>query len=448
MPTVNLRPSAEAFRRAGWLPLSQEVYDDYMKKLEKEIAGPAERMPGPGTPYDSVENAPELIEPVKEFKEFIETNAVVYTDVVRMFDKMTECHGKTKCPETYQKMLLVFNEIFRKAPEFGDLGPPMYMAMCRVMNTEGGFSAFTKEAFNHHMKKMLKTWELYLLSKDSTKVLNTSGRGWLSADAQKKMMCYYNRTFAEVFICDPSAPAWGYTSYEDFFNRRFREPQCDRPICDIGDLTIVSAACESDLYAFQKDVKKTDELFIKDEAYSLVHLLANDESVDSFVGGTVIQSFLSTTGYHRWHAPVNGVIKKIVDVPGTYFAQAPSTIGYPIPDDDSALPPYLQSLTYFANTAARQLIFIQADNASIGLMCFIAIGMTEISSCQATVFEGQHVNRGDELGMFHFGGSSSALVFNKRANIEFTIDVTNCTEGQPLHLAINAQIAKAAPPPS
>ncbi|ESK90805.1 phosphatidylserine decarboxylase [Moniliophthora roreri MCA 2997] len=443
MPTINLRPSAEAFRRAGWLPLSQEVYDNYMKELAKQMISPAKKMPGPGTLYDSVGTAPELIEPIKEFKDFIETNAVVYTDVVRMFDKITEF------PSTYQEMLLLFNKIFREAPEFGALGPPMYMAMCKVMNTEGGFSAFTKEVFNRYMKKMLKTWELYLVSKDSTSVLNSSDKGWFSAAAIEAMMKYYNRTFAEVFICKPNEPAWGYTSYEDFFNRRFSEPEVDRPTGDIKDLTIVSAACESDLYAFQKDVKKTDELFIKDEAYSLVHLLANDESVDSFVGGTVIQSFLNTTGYHRWHAPVNGVIKKIVEVPGTYFAQAPSTIGDPIPGPkDNFAPPYLKSLTYFANTAARTLIFIQADNASIGLMCFVGIGMTEISSCQATVFEGQHVNRGDELGMFHFGGSSSALVFNKGANIDLTINVTNSSEDEPPHLAINAKIASAAAPPS
>lgn len=51
-------------------------------------------------------------------------------------------------------------------------------------------------------------------------------------------------------------------------------------------------------------------------------------------------------------------------------------------------------------------------------MCFIAIGMTEISSCEATVFEGQKVKRGEQLGMFHFGGSSSALVFRKKADVK------------------------------
>ncbi|MDK0628353.1 phophatidylserine decarboxylase associated domain-containing protein, partial [Clostridium perfringens] len=250
--------------------------------------------------------------------------------------------------------LLMFNEIFREAPSFGSLGPPMYMIMARVMNTEGGFSAFTKESLNLQFKKMLQTWERYLLSKDSTSVLNANPDGWFSTEAIDAMMEKYapGRTFAQVFICNPDEDAWGFTSYEDFFVRRYREPDVDRPTGDISDLRIVGAACESAFYALQNDVQRTDELFIKDEAYSLVHLLAGDESVDSFVGGTVIQSFLNTTGYHRWHVPVNGTIKKIVDVPGTYFAQAPSLIGLETGPDE--LPPYLQSLQFFANTAARQ----------------------------------------------------------------------------------------------
>ena len=332
----------------------------------------------------------------------------------------------------------MFNEIFREAPRFGSLGPPMYMIMSRVMNTQGGFSAFTKESLNYHFKKMLKTWELYLLSQKSTEVLNTDEGGWASTAAVDAMMEEFpNRTFDQVFICNPQEPAWGFTSFEDFFVRRLRDPGYDRPTGDLEDLRLISAACESAMYAIQTDVQKTDELFIKDEAYSLVHLLAGDDSVDSFIGGTVIQSFLNTTGYHRWHAPVNGTIKKIVDVPGTYFAQAPDLIGEQTGPDE--VPPYLKSLTYFANTAARQLIFIEADNPSIGLMCFIAIGMTEISSCQVTVYEGQKVKRGDELGMFHFGGSSNALLFNKAAGIRVGSEYT--TPGA--HIPVNAPIAVA-----
>ena len=290
--------------------------------------------------------------------------------------------------------------------------------MARIMNTQGGFSAFTKENLNRHFKKMFVAWTDFLTSKDSRGVLNEDTDGWLSVNAKKDMMAQFpGRTFEQVFICHPDDEYYGYVSYEDFFNRRFREPEKDRPTDDLEDDALVSFATESTSYAYQENVQRYDKLFIKDEAYSLQHLLAGHH-VEQFVGGTVLQGFLGTRDYHRWHAPVNGTISQIVDIPGTYFAQAPSTIGKPLDPPSTELPPYLQSLRFFSNTAARQLIFIQADNSKIGLMCFVSIGMTEISTCQATVYEGQHVVRGEELGMFHFGGSSSALVFRASSDVK------------------------------
>ncbi|KAJ6602679.1 phosphatidylserine decarboxylase-domain-containing protein [Mycena vulgaris] len=405
--STTLRPSVEDFRKAGWLPATNEIYNEWMKDLTDRIA-----------PHGIAYHV-RLLPPIQEFKEFIETNPTVYQEFVRMFE------GITEPPTDYTGLLNMFNDIFRRAPYYGDLGPPVYMIMARIMNTQGGFSAFTKENLNLHFKKLFETWATFLSSADSRNVLvegkfDDKHEGWFSDRAKAGMMAKYTRrTFEQVFICNEDAPYHGFRSYDDFFNRRFRSVEIDRPVVGgVNDTRIVGAPCESVSYNVQENVRMIDQLFIKDEAYSLVHLLNNDSLMEAFDGGSVIQGFLGTTDYHRWHAPVTGTIRKIVDVPGTYFAQAPSTIGNPIPDDDSVLPPYLQSLRYFSHTAARQLMFIDADHADIGLICFISIGMTEISTCQATVYDGQHVERGDETGMFHFGGSSFAVVFRKESKVE------------------------------
>jgi len=418
-----LRPLPEHFRKAGWHHASNKVYKEWMKEMSVK----AHR----AMKSDDVT----LLPPIQDFKDFIETNPTVYEEFIRMFEGMTEP------PTDHIEMLHMFNVIFRQAPYYGDLGPPMYMIMAQVMNTQGGFSAFTKQNLNFHFKKLFETWATYLLSPDSRYVLvsgpvDDSGKyyGWFSETAENALMAQYeNRTFEQVFICDAEAPYHGYNSYEDFFTRKFRSVEIDRPVVGgVDDLRLISAPCESTLYNVQYNVQKSDDLFIKDEAYSLVHLLNNDPLMEQFVGGTVIQGFLSTTGYHRWHSPVTGVINKIVNVPGTYFAQAPSTIGEPIPDNDTDLPPYLKSLRYFSNTATRQLIFIDAENPDIGLLCFISIGMTEISTCQATVYDSQRVKRGDELGVFHFGGSSFAMVFRKDANVAIDGKFTN--PGTPIYI--------------
>jgi phosphatidylserine decarboxylase len=73
---------------------------------------------------------------------------------------------------------------------------------------------------------------------------------------------------------------------------------------------------------------------------------------------------------------------------------------------------------YITSLAARAIIFIEADNSAIGLMAFIVVGMDEVSTCDITVKEGQHVKKGEETGMFHFGGSSHCLIFRKGVVLE------------------------------
>ncbi|KAJ8074923.1 hypothetical protein PM082_019250 [Marasmius tenuissimus] len=430
-PTAKtLRPGAQSFRDAGWLPKSKEVFDKFIVEVTKNFPKNAPMSTEDGTP---------LLAPVQAFKDFIESEPTVFLEFNRMFDDIPD----TEHPCNYIELVQMFNEIFRTAPDFGSLGPPLYMIMANIMNSQGGFSAFTKENLNRHFKEMFDTWAVFLTSKDSRDVLNTGSNGWLSPAALGAMMKDFpGRRFDQVYVCDTSAEYYGYTSFEHFFNRKFTEPPPEeRAIKEIDDLRIISAACESITYAYQENVKRQDPLFIKDEAYSLEHLLANNH-VEDFVGGTIIQSFLNTTSYHRWHAPVNGTIAKLVHIPGTYFAQAPYTLGTVIKEDGDEAPPYLQSLRFFSNTAARLLIFIRADNSRLGLMCFIAIGMTEISSCEATVYEGQKVKRGDELGMFHFGGSSSALLFSKDAGVQ--VDGKYREPGIPI--PINQPIASVALP--
>ena len=417
-----LRPTAQAFRELGWLPASDGVYNKFMKDLTNRASN---------------ENHlchVALLQPIQDFKTFIENDPVVYQEFVCMFEGIEESVSTDSLratpililhfqPRNYHELCNMFNEIFRRAPYYGDLGPPVYMAMAKIMNTRAGFSAFTRESLNFHFKRLFDTWGLFLSSPASRDVLvadkfDSKHYGWFSEPAKAAMMAQYDgRTFEQVFICDETAPYHGFKSYDDFFNRKFRAMDIDRPVVGgIANTTLIGSPCEALSYNVSDDVHSLETLYFKGEGYSLRHLLHDDPSTEQFEHGSIIQGFLNITGYHRWHAPVSGTIMKIVDVPGTYFAQAPSTIGDPFPVNDyDPQAPYLRSLAYFSNIAARQIIFIQADNEDIGLIYLILIGMTEVSTCEALVCPGQHVERGDDLGMFHFGGSSFALGLRKNS---------------------------------
>ena len=114
---------------------------------------------------------------------------------------------------------------------------------------------------------------------------------------------------------------------------------------------------------------------------------------------------------HRWHSPVCGKIVKVFIKPGTYFSQT-QAVGV----DESGL-----SQGYMAQVATRAIIFIQADNPDIGLMVFLGVGMGEVSSCDITVTVGQHVKKGQKIGMFHYGGSTYCLIFGPHVKIEFDL---------------------------
>jgi len=128
-------------------------------------------------------------------------------------------------------------------------------------------------------------------------------------------------------------------------------------------------------------------------------MLNNSSYTDQFTGGDLIQSVLPAAGCHRWHAPVDGVVRQVDTVPGLVFSVAEP------------------AAAVAANT--RGLMFIESTAPSIGMVCVIAVGISEVSSITMTARVGQQVNRGDELGYFSYGGSSHCLVFQPAKKISF-----------------------------
>ena len=56
---------------------------------------------------------------------------------------------------------------------------------------------------------------------------------------------------------------------------------------------------------------------------------------------------------------------------------------------------------------------------------------------------GQHVNKGDQIGMFHFGGSTHCLIFRPEVNLQF--DMHGQTPGLESHnIRVNAVIARVS----
>jgi phosphatidylserine decarboxylase len=112
---------------------------------------------------------------------------------------------------------------------------------------------------------------------------------------------------------------------------------------------------------------------------------------------------------------VGGNIVRAFVREGTYYSEADS-------EGADAVEP-TNSQSYMAHVAARAIFIIEADDPVIGLMAFVAIGMSEVSSCMIDpkITPGYHVSKGEELGFFQFGGSTYCLVFRPGAIAEFSL---------------------------
>ncbi|GAC1650563.1 MAG: phosphatidylserine decarboxylase family protein [Mycobacterium sp.] len=381
-------------RQAGWLP-EQEA-------LESWLAGHRERVEAKG---EQVAFHPVIT----EFQELIDTDPLVRLYFNEMIAQVPDSKPyRRRHLESVPQLLRLINEVLTMAPEFGDnaVSLPLNAILDWTMGTPAGFAAFRDPRVNTMLKKILAAWCEFLSGTDSLYVLNDSPSGWKSAAAQKAVGI-------EQFEHDPADEYWGYASWNDFFTRRFKEAA--RPVASPDDDTVIVNACESTPYRISSDVQRQDQFWLKNQPYSLEDMLAQDDSVKEFVGGTVFQAFLSATNYHRWHSPVSGTIVRAFLQQGTYYSEADS-------QGTNATEP-TNSQAYLAHVATRAIILIQADDPVIGLVAFIPIGMSEVSSCNIlpTMTPGHRVAKGEELGYFQFGGSTHCLIFRPGVIADFTL---------------------------
>ncbi len=383
-------------RSAGWLPEQEE--------LEAWLKGHRERVEASG---DQVVLHPVL----EEFQELIDADPIVRLHLNQMIEQVpsTKAYDQRHL-ESVEQMLRLINDLLTMAPEFGEhsmVATPLNAILDWPMGTPAGFAAFRHPGINAMLKKILTVWCGFLRSRDSLYVLNDSPSGWKCPEAQRKVgMDQYEH--------DPQDQRWGFDSWNDFFTRRFKDGE--RPVASPESDKVIVNACESTPYGISMDVKRQDRFWIKSQPYSLQDMLANDDSVDQFVGGTVYQAFLSATNYHRWHSPVAGRIVRAFVQEGTYFSEADS-------EGKDAIEP-TNSQSYLAHVSARAIIVIEADDPAIGLMAFVAVGMSEVSSCMIDpkVTPGYHLEKGEELGYFQYGGSTHCLVFRPGAIDEFALE--------------------------
>jgi phosphatidylserine decarboxylase len=366
---------------------------------------------------------------VQALADLIATNGIVRMYVTQMIEEVPSPNNHIK---TVDELLATLNHIIQRAPKYNPDPAkrnafPMSALFVYMMFTPSGETAFRLTDFNSAIRNILQAWCNYLDSPASQDVLNTGEYGWLSPSA------YEFNKLNEFIIPDKNAPHWGFTSYNAYFHRQINLAY--RPLASPNDPKVIVSANDGTMYNLSRRVKKSDTFWIKSQPYSLVNMLDNSQYTDHFVGGDVMQSFLSGANYHRWRAPISGKIVEARIINGLMFSELHSE-GF---DPQAGI--FSQGFEASVNT--RGLVIIESEDPIIGKVAVIPIGITEISSITIGVKVGQQVKKGEELGYFSYGGSTLCLVFQPKAIKRFTVKAPTTKNPTGEAINVNAQIAIA-----
>lgn len=214
-----------------------------------------------------------------------------------------------------------------------------------------------------------------------------------------------------------------YKSFDDFFTREVKPDK--RPISEPNDNSVVVSAADCRLSVFESQTE-TKELFIKGKAFTFHKLLGGDTALyEIFKNGSVANFRLSPQDYHRYHTPVGGKIENIILSGRTTYSVEPVA---------------LKSDIDVLGENERHILVIDGDGG-IGKVAFIAIGAERVGKVTTLVQIGQHVNKGEEVGYFSYGGSDIVVMFEKKVN--WDQDIREQTlNGTETYLWVNEKIGK------
>ncbi|MGS0895399.1 phosphatidylserine decarboxylase family protein [Burkholderia stagnalis] len=378
-------PPASRRRLGEWLA-REEVH---MAAFRERLATAARAQAGdrPRTPA------------VQEFAQLFDDRPVLRMGLSRAIDEAIES-GRQLGYASIGELMTVLDHLMTYTPPFSEASLivcPLNAFLDWPMCMPSGHAVFRDAAVNAHLKRVLNVWRDFLGGPHSRTHLDTSAPdGWFCDEARK-------RIGLSQFHCREDQPHLGFDSWNDFFTRRFRAGA--RPVAAPDDPHVIVSACEAAPYHAETNVRLCDRFWIKSQPYSLRDIFtpARLPLAERFVGGDLYQAYLSAYNYHRWHAPVRGVVTHAYRIDGTYYSVVEADGPDPAGLNDSQ--------GYSTAVATRAIVAIACDDPEIGTVAAVFVGMGDVSSCVIEVVPGQHVDKGDEIGHFQFGGSTYCLLF-------------------------------------
>jgi len=191
-----------------------------------------------------------------------------------------------------------------------------------------------------------------------------------------------------------------FKSFNDFFYRALK-PEA-RPIAAGRELAVLPA--DGRHLAF-RNVDEADGFYAKGQKFSLESFLDDKAFAAEFSGGSMLISRLCPVDYHRFHFPVAGVPGEARLIKGWLYSVSPIALR--------------QNLAYLWEN--KRMVTL-VESPEFGRVAVCEIGATMVGSIFETYIPGRAVAKGEEKGLFQFGGSCVVTIF-QRGRIRFDEDL-------------------------
>jgi len=159
----------------------------------------------------------------------------------------------------------------------------------------------------------------YLLPKQALTELAGRVAGWQGAAATTALIAWFARRY-QVNLAEAAQPdASGYATFNEFFTRALKPGV--RPLADAALICPVDGAIS------QFGRIQGQQIFqAKGHHYSSTALVGGDAGLArQFDNGLFATLYLSPRDYHRIHMPCDGVLRRMIHVPGALFSVNPTT---------------------------------------------------------------------------------------------------------------------------
>lgn len=206
-------------------------------------------------------------------------------------------------------------------------------------------------------------------------------------------------------------PVEDFKNFNEFFYRALKPGARPASAPDNPHIIVSPADCRSVVFN-RLDV--ATKVWIKGREFSVKRLLgdAYPEDAKLYENGGALGIFrLAPQDYHRFHIPVDGIMRKPKLIAGEYYTVNPMAIR-------SALDVYGENIR----------VIVPIDSVAHGRVTVICVGAMMVGSTVITRQDGEEVKRGEELGYFKFGGSTIVLLFEE-GKMRFDEDLVDNSSG-------------------